>query len=252
MTGEEALFVKWRAAAPVGFFEAEADGLRRLAATGTVRVPAVRGVGHEEGVSALAMAWVAPGQGGSVWMEDAGRRLAQLHGVRGLSPGLPVDNVIGALPQVNSGEAGETWVEFFRRQRLQALAHGLSTRVRRKLERLDVSRFIAEPQGGCALLHGDLWSGNTLGGAGDTGWLVDPAVYAGHPEVDLAMTRLFGGFSQRFYDAYTEVAGALDREWTDRAEVLNLYPLLVHVHLFGGGYERQVEAVLDRFGGSGT
>mgnify|MGYP001350992305 CR=1 FL=1 len=250
MTRRGPLFVKWQQGAPSGFFESEVDGLERLAATQTVRVPRVYGVLRAQRCAAIAMEWIEPGQGDSQWMEDAGRRLAQLHSQRGLMPGLAVDNVIGALPQANSSETGESWGAFFRRQRLEALAPGLSARVRQKLERFDSEAFTPEPDGGCALLHGDLWSGNVVSGAGGEGWCVDPAVYAGHPEVDLAMTRLFGGFPNRFYRSYEEVAGPLGREWTDRAEVLNLYPLLVHVRLFGGGYERQVEAVLDRFAGS--
>ena len=250
MTRRGPLFVKWHQGAPAGFFESEADGLERLAATQTVRVPRVYAVSRAQGCAAIAMEWIAPGQGDHRSMEDAGRRLAQLHSQRGLPPGLALDNVIGALPQSNSSDSGESWGSFFRRQRLEALASGLSARVRRKLERFDSEPFTPEPDGGCALVHGDLWSGNVVAGAGGEGWCVDPAVYAGHPAVDLAMTRLFGGFSDRFYRSYEEVAGPLGREWTDRAEVLNLYPLLVHVQLFGGGYERQVEAVLDRFGGS--
>jgi fructosamine-3-kinase len=251
-TATGALFVKWRSGSPPGFFEVEADGLRRLAETGTVRVPAVLGFRDGGACGAIAMRWIEPGPSTGSAMADAGRRLARLHGERGLDPGLARDNVIGALPQPNEARPAERWLPFFRRQRVGALASGLSPRVRRKLEAFPFERFLDEPEGGCALLHGDLWSGNLVCDADGGGWLVDPAVYAGHPEVDLAMTRLFGGFAPAFYDAYQEVAGPLDREWLDRAEVLNLYPLLVHVHLFGGGYERQVEAVLDRFGGGGA
>ena len=245
------LFAKWKVGAPPGFFEVEADGLRRLEATGTVRVPTVLGVRDGGACGAILMSWISPGQGEGA-MVDAGRRLAQLHGQRGLAPGLDRDNVIGALPQANRAEPGEAWLSFFRRQRIEALAYRLTASVRRKLEGFPFERYLDDPPGGCALLHGDLWSGNVVCGAAGDGWFVDPAVYGGHPEVDLAMTRLFGGFTASFYDAYQEVAGSLDREWTDRAALLNIYPLLVHVHLFGGGYERQLEAVLDRFGGTGA
>ena len=250
VTSNHRLFVKWRAGAKASFFEAEVDGLMRLKGTDTLRVPEVLGVHAAPYGAALALGWISQGRGSARAMEDAGRGLAHLHRQRGKAPGYERDNYIGALSQPNHAEPDESWQSFFTRQRIAALASALSPHVRRKLERFDFSRFVLEPTGGCSLLHGDLWSGNVVVSETDDAWFVDPAVYRGHPEVDLAMTRLFGGFSSHFYDAYQEVAGSLDREWTARAEVLNLYPLLVHTHLFGAAYEAQVEATLDRFGGS--
>lgn len=248
-TASHILFVKWRAGVTRAFFDAEAEGLKRLAVRGSLRVPMVRGCADDEAGAALAMDWIEAGPSREGAMVDAGRQLAHLHAERGLSPGLEVDNFIGPLPQRNASYGGERWPEFFRRQRLDALAGALSTRVRCKLDAFDVEPFCAEPAGGCALLHGDLWAGNLVSGQGQRAWFVDPAIYCGHPEVDLAMTRLFGGFTARFYRAYEEIAGPLDKEWTERAEVLNLYPLLVHVHLFGAAYEAQVEGILERYGG---
>ncbi|MGM0577332.1 MAG: fructosamine kinase family protein [Myxococcota bacterium] len=242
-----AVFVKWNPGSPPGFFGAEADGLERLAATRTVRVPGVRAVDDERRVGAIVMDWVPDGRDRSAAMEDAGRRLAELHARRGRPPGLERDNFIGSIPQRNTPPPDGRWLTFFREQRVHALAGALPARVRRDLEALDLEGLLTEPEGGCALLHGDLWGGNVMVGEGGAGWIVDPAVYHGHPEVDLAMTRLFGGFGPRFYDAYQEVAGPFDADLDARLEVLNLYPLLVHVHLFGGAYLGQVEAVVRRF-----
>ncbi len=244
-----AVFAKWRAGTPPGFFAAEADGLRRLAATDTVRVPEVLDVSDDGAVGSLVMTWVRDGRDRRSAMEDAGRRLARLHGLRGRSPGLDRDNVVGALAQQNTPPSDGQWLTFFRRRRLGALAHALPGGLRRRLEGLPLEAWLGEPEGGCALLHGDLWGGNVVIGDGGEGWLVDPAVYAGHPEVDLAMTRLFGGFDERFYAAYQEVAGPFGPGLDARLDLLNLYPLLVHVHLFGGGYVSQVEAVVSRYGG---
>ncbi|MEE2780329.1 MAG: fructosamine kinase family protein [Myxococcota bacterium] len=239
-------FVKWRPGAPPGFFAAEASGLRALAQSGTVRVPDVlKPPDRHDG--ALVLSWIEPASSGRAAMEDAGRHLAQLHSLRGLTPGADADGYIGTLPQGNAPSDDGAWLTFFRERRIEALAGALPSHLRRALEALPLEQLLSEPEGGCCLLHGDLWSGNIICADGGEGWLVDPAVYAGHPEVDLAMTRLFGGFSEAFYGAYQEVAGTLDREWEDRAMLLNLYPLLVHVHLFGGGYISQVEATVRRF-----
>lgn len=251
LAGGREVFVKWHPGAAPGFFGAEADGLRRLEATGTVRVPEVLGVLDEGAVPALVLEALEVVGRSEAAMADAGRRLAALHGTRGLAPGLERDNIIGSLPQANGAASDGRWLTFFGERRLGALAYGLPAGPRRRLEALipNLSRWLSEPEGGCALLHGDLWSGNLVCTRAGAGVLVDPAVYAGHPEVDLAMTRLFGGFSSSFYGAYQEVAGRFDPELDARLELYNLYPLLVHVHLFGGGYVGQVEATLRRFGG---
>ena len=242
------VFLKWRARTPPGFFAAEADGLARLAATGTVRVPRVLGFRDGRSVAGLALEYVEPAARGREAMADGGRRLAMLHALGGLAPGLDRDNFIGSLPQSNGAPHDGRWLTFLRERRLDAMADGLPGRVRQRLEGLPLERILEEPVGGCVLLHGDLWAGNFLAGAGGRGWLIDPAVYAGHPEVDLAMTRLFGGFDPSFYDAYQEVAGRFDGGLGDRLALLTLYPLLVHVRLFGGGYLARVEAILKRFG----
>jgi protein-ribulosamine 3-kinase len=96
------------------------------------------------------------------------------------------------------------------------------------------------------LLHGDLWSGNFLCGHNGDPVLIDPAVYFGHREMDIAMTKLFGGFDDTFYTAYNEER-PMEGGWEERVDPCNLYPLLVHVNLFGGGYAAQVQQILKRF-----
>lgn len=246
-TDAGSVFVKWHAAPPPDLFAAEALGLRRLAATETVRVPAVLAVSDAPGEACIVMEWIEPAQRTRASaLEDAGRRLALLHGLRGQPPGLDVDTRIGTLPQPNAAVAGGAWLDFFRQRRLQPLAASLPATARRRLDALPLEDLLDEPAGGCALLHGDLWAGNLVCGDG-VGYLVDPAIYAGHPEVDLAMTRLFGGFGDPFEAAYREVSGPWPPGFEDRAALLNLYPLLVHVRLFGGAYVAQVDAVLTRF-----
>ena len=108
-----------------------------------------------------------------------------------------------------------------------------------------VHRYLAEPEKP-SLLHGDLWSGNYMIDEAGHPWLVDPAAYVGHAEADLAMTELFGGFDRAFYDAYAETAG-IDPEYKNRRDLYNLYHLLNHLNLFGGGYLSAVKAVLRRY-----
>jgi protein-ribulosamine 3-kinase len=244
------VFAKWSADAAVRMFEIEADGLRKLAATGTVSVPTVIAQTDQ----ALILSWVETTPGRASAMSDAGRQLAHLHAQRGQVPGAEQDGYIGTLAQKNTRERGSSgssgsggWLKFFRAQRVEALTSCLPTGLRTRIEALDFEGLLEEPDGGCALLHGDLWGGNLVCGADGRGWLVDPAVYGGHPEVDLAMTTLFGGFSGEFYDAYQEVAGIFDVGMKDRLQLLNVYPLLVHVHLFGGGYQAQLDAIARRF-----
>jgi fructosamine-3-kinase len=231
-------------------FEAEADGLRRLRAAGALRVPEVIEHGEDHDDTFLLLEWIEGGIKGPDFWEAFGRGLAQLHRNTQGRFGLERDNYIGSLRQVNTPEAD--WQSFFIRHRLEPQVRmardrkrveaGMAIRFERLFHRLD-KLFPAEPP---ALLHGDLWSGNFLCDARGNPVLIDPAVYYGHREMDLAMTRLFGGFDDPFYAAY-QADRPLEQGWEERVDLCNLYPLLVHVNLFGGGYVAQVEAVLRRW-----
>jgi len=245
------LFVKVNAADHFpSLFEAEADGLRRLREAGPLRVPSVMAYGEADGHGYLLMEWIEYGIKGPGFWEDLGRGLAKLHRHTQERFGLDRDNCIGSLVQRNSPE--HEWPTFFIRHRLEAqlrmardkhrVADGMAFRFERLFARLD-QIFPKEPP---ALLHGDLWSGNFLCDANSRPVLIDPAVYYGHREMDLAMTRLFGGFEDPFYAAY-HAEWPLAEGWKERVDLCNLYPLMVHVNLFGGGYTTQVEAILKRF-----
>ena len=192
----------------------------------------------------LALAWLAPGPAAVGHDEALGTGLARLHACRPASFGLDHDNFIGTLPQANG--ALPTWADFYGERRLRpqvaraARAGLLPTSLRRDLEhlieRLPLLVGPAEPP---ARLHGDLWGGNAHTDARGQPVLIDPAAYGGHREVDLAMMRLFGGFAPRVFDAYA-ASTPLAPGHEARISLYQLYPLLVHLNLFGTGYLRQV------------
>lgn len=244
-------FVKTNAAdRHPSMFEAEADGLNRLAATGAVRMPKVIAFGEEHDVSYLILEHINGGLKSAAFWEGFGRQLAALHRHTERAFGLDRDNYIGSMKQLNSPAAD--WSSFFIHQRLapqlkkardaDRVDAGMAFRFERLFAKLD-HLFPTEPP---ALLHGDLWSGNFLSDDHGRPVLIDPAVYYGHREMDIAMTRLFVGFDAGFYSAYSS-AWPLASGWEERIDLCNLYPLLVHVNLFGGGYAQQVSAILKRF-----
>jgi len=234
---------RWRLAA-------EVDGLARLAASGAIRVPRVLAFDSSQTEAWLELEWLdlhAPDAGSDARMGEA---LARLHAVTGPSFGLERDNAIGATPQPNS-PSGD-WAGFWRDRRLSfqlelAERNGhdgrLQDRGRRLLDR--VGSFFAGYHPRPSLLHGDLWAGNRAALADGTPVTFDPAVYYGDREADLAMTRLFGGFGPRFYEAYA-LAWPLDAGAAARRDLYNLYHVLNHLNLFGGGYRAQAEAMIDR------
>lgn len=240
------VFVKSRAGAPPGMFRAEARGLVWLGEARALRLPEVIAVGELE-PGFLALEYLEPGTPRRGFDEELGRGLACLHQTPAASFGLDHDNFIGPLPQRNSPRT--SWVEFFVEQRLEpqlalALTSGAgrprwSARFSALYRRL--SGWVPEepPQ----RLHGDLWGGNLHVGPEGEPCLIDPAAHAGHREVDLAMMQLFGGFGPRVFEAYREefplAPGA-----PERVPLYQLYPLLVHVNLFGGGYVGSVERAL--------
>jgi fructosamine-3-kinase len=230
-----------------GLLECEAFSLRRLADAAAIRVPGV----IAQGRGWLVLEWLEPSAGSTEDWQRLGRGLARLHRASRESYGWDHDNFIGSLRQQNA--ASDSWPEFWVERRLRpqlaaAEAHLSSATMQafhRLLDEVADRLATAEPEGP-SLLHGDLWSGNVhMTAAGPA--LIDPASCYGHREVDLAMTRLFGGFPQAFYDAY-------DAEWPPlpalaaRMPIYQLYYLLVHVNLFGGSYiagtERTLRAAL--------
>lgn len=185
---------------------------------------------------------------------SVGEMIAQLHQVRGERFGYPRDTVIGNLHQPNE-EVG-SWIAFFRDRRLIYMANqahkagGLpaSTLIRIENFSSDIDRFIAEP---ChpSLLHGDLWSGNVIAGEnGKISAFIDPAIYYGHPEIELAFATLFGCFGEPFFDAYRNAAHLEPDFFEVRRDIYNLYPLLVHARLFGASYVSDVERTLSYLG----
>jgi fructosamine-3-kinase len=247
------LFAKANARSPRGMFAAEARGLAWLAEAGVLRVPAVVAVAApEDAAQFLALELVATGRPARDFDERLGRGLAALHrfGTRSATFGLDHDNFVGSLPQDNT--AAPSWPEFYRARRLEPLLRraadrGLaSSRMRQGFHRLfaALDELVGPPEPP-ARLHGDLWGGNLLCDDRGAPVLIDPAVYGGHREIDLAMMRLFGGFGARVFDAYDEAAPLADGH-PERVALYQLYPLMVHVNLFGGGYVGSVESALDR------
>ncbi len=229
-------------------FEYEAQALKLLA--GSVNVPQVLEVGEHDGFSFLLLQFIAVGPASSAALAGLGRQLGQLHKNTAPAFGLDYDNYLGSLKQLNTWQ--QNWAEFFTEMRLRPQLKLACDKG--KLDNNDVKKFerlfsripqlfpVTRP----ALLHGDLWSGNYLAGSNQTIYFVDPAIYYGNREMDLAMTRLFGSFSKTFYQAYNEVY-PLDEGFEERIDLCNLYPLLAHVNLFGGSYAGQLRSCLAKY-----
>jgi fructosamine-3-kinase len=244
------LFVKLAAADRLEMFEAEAEGLYELQRAGRVRVPQVLGLGAAGDRAFLALEWIDFGQSTPRTEAMLGEQLAALHRVTAAHFGWHRDNTIGATPQRNDWTAD--WPDFFARHRLGyqldlAERHGHGgrwlERGRALCERVDA--FFDGHRLQPSLLHGDLWGGNWATDAGGAPVLFDPAVYYGDREADLAMTHLFGGFGRPFYDAY-EGEWPLDPGAGTRRDLYNLYHVLNHFNLFGGGYRAQAAAMIER------
>lgn len=228
-------------------FEAEARGLRWLSEAGALRTPRVLAVSSR----ALVLEYIEPG-GRPPQFDDAfGRGLAQLHGCTPPRFGWDGPGVIASLPQDNTPE--DDWATFLGQRRLTPLVRDCVDRGRLPrgcVDELDaLLRVLPERIGPAeppARLHGDLWSGNAMATAHGDPVIYDPAPYGGHREVDLAMMRLFGGFSPRTFAAYEEVS-PLAAGHEERVELMQLYPVLVHVALFGGHYAASARRTMRRY-----
>jgi protein-ribulosamine 3-kinase len=244
------MFVKLAPDDRAWVLEAEAEGLRALASASAIRVPTVFGVGVAAANAWLALEWLdlrSAGQGSEARL---GELLAEQHRTTSDTFGWHRTNTIGLTKQQNDPEPD--WGRFYVARRLEpqiALAESnghrgsLIERGRLLCERVPV--LLGGHAPAPSLLHGDLWAGNHAEDAAGNPLIFDPAVYFGDREADLAMTRLFGGFGREFYAAY-EAAWPPETGAAERVPLYNLYHVLNHLNLFGGGYRRQAEDMIER------
>lgn len=232
-------------------FRTEALGLALLGASRVIAVPKVLKHGTAAEWSFLLLEYIPPGLKNRIFWENFGYSLAVLHGTTSAQFGFAHDNFIGSLPQSNTRH--DTWASFYTEERLLP-----QMRLARENDRLQTAdeKLLASlckklpaicPEEPPALTHGDLWSGNFLCNTENKPVLIDPAACFSHRETDLAMSRLFGGFDAVFYRKYEEFR-PLEPGFDQRLEVYQLYYLLVHVNLFGGGYVDSVRSILRRWG----
>lgn len=249
-------FVKLNQVAQEEMFVAEALGLKQIYSTQTISVPQVICWGKVRDYSFIVLQWLnlglnlessnPRGRGDECWTE-MGRQLAAMHR-QGTDKdfGWERNNTIGSTPQVNNWM--DKWADFFAHQRI---GYQLKLAQRRGGNFPDRDRVVNAirdkltsrlPE--ASLVHGDLWSGNAAIATDGSPVILDPAVYYGDRETDIAMTELFGGFPAAFYKGYNE-AWQLDRGYQQRKDIYNLYHILNHFNLFGGGYGSQAKQIIE-------
>ncbi|WP_072621160.1 fructosamine kinase family protein [Spirulina major] len=246
--GDRSYFIKLNAAHQEAMFQAEALALRQMATTHTIRVPHPIGVGVAERSSYIVMEWLNFGRGASQSWAQMGRDLAALHQATGSNQfGWDQNNTIGSTPQVNTWT--DSWADFFAEHRI-----GFQLRLAQRRGGsfpatatviAKVRDLLAAHHPQPALVHGDLWSGNAACTVDGVPVILDPALYWGDRETDIAMTELFGGFPAAFYSGY-EALFPLDSGYPQRKKLYNLYHILNHFNLFGGGYGGQAARMIDQ------
>jgi fructosamine-3-kinase len=238
-------FAKLNRADKLEMFEAEADGLRDIAATETVRVPHPVCRGISGGQAYLVLEHMELSSRGSE--AELGRRLAKLHAVPQTRFGWRRDNTIGDTPQPNP--ASDNWVAFLREHRLGFQCR-LAKRNGLRLDGADellgqLDGFFTEYKPRPSLLHGDLWSGNMAYGPSGEPVVFDPATYCGDREAEFGLAEMFGGFGDDFWSAY-EAEWPLDPGYSTRKLLYRLYHTLNHFNIFGGGYGSAAEGIIGR------
>lgn len=249
-SSDQHYFVKLNRPELETMFEAEAQGLNELAATNCVRIPEVICTGITEQHSYLVLEYIACHGLSRQSSTQLGEQLAQLHRIEQPFFGWHQDNTIGSTPQYNPRQ--HDWLTFWHQHRLgqqlefikqNGYGHSVYDAGQRLTQQLSV--FFADYQPKPSLLHGDLWGGNASANEDDIPMIYDPACYYGDRETDIAMTELFGGFSQDFYAAY-QATYPLDKGYQTRKTLYNLYHILNHVNLFGGGYVSQADGMIQQ------
>lgn len=231
-------------------FEKEKNGLELIQKYNVIKTPGIIDysiIGNEQ---ILTLEWIEEGNRKDEFWKTFGQQLAALHQISTEEFGLKEDNYMGSVPQINRQE--KNWVLFFRANRLEPLVklcvnkNLLQPKHQEQFEILYQRLLQIFDNEKPALIHGDLWSGNYMCDKKGMPVLIDPAVYFGHRSVDLAMTTLFGGFHKSFYQAYHHYF-PLPENYREQWNACNLYPLLIHLYLFGKSYLSKIEQTLDQF-----
>lgn len=248
--GDQTYFIKLNDAHHSEMFAAECLGLQQILATKTIRVPQPICCGIADNFSYLVLEWLEFGNSSNSAWEEMGRNLAAMHQT-GVSErfGWERDNTIGSTPQINTWT--DNWADFFAKYRIGYQLKLANKRggnfgdINRITER--VRDILADIKPQPSLVHGDLWSGNAAITTDGEPVILDPATYYGDRAVDLAMTELFGGFPAAFYRGYNQV-WQLDSGYQERKNLYNLYHILNHFNLFGGGYGYQAANMISQLG----
>lgn len=245
----QSYFVKLNRESLLDMFEAEAEGLAELRKANALRVPEPFGCGVAEGYAWIVTEHIEFGRGDVQTQSRFGHQFAEMHRFASDRYGWHRGNTIGSTPQIN--DWNDNWIEFYRNHRLGfqlelAARNGFTGSIQKMGERVmvDLEKFFSSYAPVPSLMHGDLWGGNHGVDTKGEPVIFDPAVYYGDREADLAMTTLFGGCSSTFYDAYGE-SWPLDEGYSVRKTLYNLYHVLNHANLFGGGYAMQAENMMD-------
>lgn len=248
----KSFFVKTNSDSAKDMFLKEANGLREIAKANVIRIPQVICASTDF----IIMENIIPQTKNKLFWENFGRALARLHKYYNKSFGFFENNYIGSTPQQNIPNENESlnWTEFYFNKRLSyqfqlAEKNGyIEAELRKDFYQLEnkITIILKDCKAQPSLLHGDLWSGNFIIDETGNACLIDPAVYYGHRETDLAMTKLFGGFDRRFYSAYNEEF-PLDDEYLYRENIYKLYHVLNHLNLFGTSYYQQAVSLIKYF-----
>lgn len=248
-TSDGQFFLKTNFEESEDIFEKEADGLNTMRTHCPLKIPEVFNFGRDESYNFILMEWIDAEKATSTYWQELGLGLAQMHMATQNDFGYKSSNYIASIPQQN--QPNHSWSDFFVQSRLDPL---IGRAYYESLVDLDFFKKFQKiyplledffPKEKPSLLHGDLWSGNIMRGKSGIPVLIDPAVYFGHREMDLAFSRMFGPFEEEFYEAY-DTFFPLEPGFKDRVPVYNLYPLLVHLLLFGKSYLPGIEKTVSK------
>ncbi|HUC80303.1 MAG TPA: fructosamine kinase family protein [Flavisolibacter sp.] len=249
--GSQSVFCKINSATKFPqLFAKEKSGLELIQKQGIIKTPCVIDHFEHENQQVLLLEWIVEGERTESFWKSFGQQLAALHQQSLGSFGLEEDNYMGSVPQSN--RIHQDWISFFTNERLQPMTRRCFDKNLLTKNHLQAFENLQQKLTGIfekenpSLLHGDLCSGNFMCNRSGEPVLIDPAVYYGHRSVDLAMTTMFGGFRQPFYEAYN-YHYPLPKNYEEQWAICNFYPLLIHLYLFGSSYLPQIERTLRVF-----